>query len=356
MPGIGPLPAKIAAMHLSMTIARWALVGLGGLALVGCDEEGSSEPTGRDLRADEIDARCEYLVRCGFYPDRDQCITSEGPDTGLLQALGAEAFGRVEYDYEAVEAYIDTLRGLSCDDTLSNAQLIADARAAAFSGKIEIGGDCFADLECEGEAVCDRNACNPGQLCCTGSCVAITTLAIGDSCPLTTDGPRITSFCGDDAYCAPPPDDGGGMPAAAGTCTLRGTNGDPCDYVDACGDGQRCDTGGSNTCYRLSGSGEMCNPMLQRGSCLGINETCDPGSSTCQVAPGPGQACPDGRCAGYAFCDDMGMCVGRPGLGESCDVGPCLGDLFCQDNVCSRNDVINVCIEGEPPPPPMDGG
>jgi hypothetical protein len=339
-------------MHLAMTIARFALAGLGSLTLLACDSETTPEPTGRDLRADEIDARCEYLVRCGFYPDRDTCIVSEAPDTGLLQALGAEAFGRVEYDYEAVETYIDTLRGLSCDATITVAREIADARAAAFTGKIEIGGDCFADLECEGDAICDRNACDQNTLCCTGACVAFSTLAIGDSCPLTSDGPRIASACADDAFCQPPPDDGSGMPPASGTCTLRATNGDPCDFVDACGDGQRCDINGSNTCYRLSGSGEMCNPMLSQGSCIGINETCNPGASTCQLAPGPGQACPDGRCADYAFCGDDMVCAARPRLGESCDAGPCLGDLYCRDNVCTRSETVHVCIDGQPPPPP----
>ena len=342
-------------MRPSLTIARWALASVAAVALPACDSDTNEEQVGRDFRADEIDARCEYLVRCGFYPDRDTCIVSEAPDQGLLQALGAEAFGRVEYDAEAIGTYIDTLRNLSCDATLAVATEIADARAAAFTGIIEPGGSCFADLECAGDAVCDRNGCDQGSLCCTGTCVEITSLGIGQTCPLTTDGPRITSFCGDDAFCQPPPDDGSGMPPASGTCTLRGTNGDPCDFTDGCGDGQRCDVNGSNTCYRLSASGDMCNPMLSQGSCIGINETCDPASSTCQLAPGPGSPCPDGRCADYAFCDDMGMCQARPGLGQSCDAGPCLGDLFCRDNVCSRNETVLVCVEGQPPPPPMMG-
>jgi hypothetical protein len=321
-------------------------------AAVACDTEEAPPPSARNLRADELDARCDYLVRCGYYVDRDQCIRSEGPDRGLLQALGAQAFGRVEYDIPAVEAYITTLRELSCDATISNVRTLADARAAAFTGLVETGGDCFADEECIGEAICDRNACPQNLLCCTGTCVDFEVLGIGATCRLTTDGPRIASRCGDDAYCQPPPDDGSGEPPATGVCALRATNGDPCEHVDGCDDGQRCDIYGSNTCYKLSGSGEMCNAMLQPGSCIGINETCDPGSSTCQLAPGPGQACPAGRCVDYAFCDDQGMCIARPQLGEACDGNNCLGDLFCRDNVCERSETVHVCVDGQPPPPP----
>ncbi|MCA9648690.1 MAG: hypothetical protein H6712_31465 [Myxococcales bacterium] len=324
---------------------------LGGLLAPACDT--TEEPTvdTADLRTEELDARCEYLVRCGFMPDRNTCMASELPDPGLVQALGGTSFDRVGYDAEAAAAYVDTLRNLSCDDTVENARTLLDAHAAIFGGRIEAGGACFADEECRGEAVCDRTACQgSGQICCTGQCVEIRYLSVGEACPLAQQGTRITSFCRDDAYCQAPPDDGSGNPPTQGTCHARVDNGLPCEQRDACLDGQRCNVGGSGNCYKLSASGEMCNPDLSQGSCLSLNEVC---TGTCVAAPGPGQACVQGECIGYAACVDD-VCVAYPRQGEACDGGlPCLGNLDCRDGVCQADLTSVVCVDGTPPPPPM---
>jgi len=336
------------------------LLALALLLLPACDEEEKPVVESADLRKQELEARCEYLVRCGYMPDDDTCRASQSYDQSLVQALGGTSFNRAGYDEEQAAAWLDTLRNLGCQATTENVRLYAEARAPVFAGRIELGGACFADDECMDDGVCDRAACSFDQLCCTGECVEQKVLTVGERCPLPQDGVRLTAACDETAYCQLPPDDGSGMPPTEGTCQIRSDNGLPCDQVDGCFDGQRCDQGGTNNCYKLSESGEQCNPSLQRGSCIGVNDVCSPSSSECVIAPGPGEACVLGQCAGWARCQDDGMgnqtCIGLLTAGEACDGSiPCLGDLNCRDGSCQLSTTVLVCVEGDPPapPPPM---
>jgi hypothetical protein len=335
------------------------LLALGLLLGSGCDQEEAPVVESADLRKQELEARCDYLVRCGFMPDEDTCRASQTYDQSVVQALGGTSFGRSRYDEEAAANWLATLRELGCEATAENARLYAEARAPVFAGRIEVGGSCFADDECEDDAVCDRAACQGDQICCTGECVEQRVLGVGERCPLPQQGVRLTAACEESAYCQLPPDDGSGVPPTEGTCQVRSDNGLPCDQVDGCLDGQRCDQGGTGNCYKLSARGEQCNPDLQRGSCIGIFDVCSPSSSECVLAPGSGEACVLGQCAGWATCQDDGtgntMCVALPRAGEACDGGlPCLGDLGCRDGVCQLTSTVLVCVEGDPPPPPME--
>ncbi|MEM6993687.1 MAG: hypothetical protein AAF721_24450 [Myxococcota bacterium] len=330
---------------------------------IGGEEEPKVES--RDLAKDELDARCDYLVRCGFMPNEETCKDVERQDQALVQALGGSVFGRVDFNPEAAAAWIETLRELSCVATNEVAQELADARVEVFKGTIDEGGSCFADDECVEGNVCDRTACTGQQLCCTGTCVEFQILAERATCPLPQDGVRLLARCDDITWCQPPPVEEGneGPPPTEGTCTLKVENGLPCDSSEACADGQRCDTQDTGTCFKLSPHDAACNASLANNPCLEVNDACDPGSSTCQIAPGPGEACPQGQCAGWATCrgDDMGnpaTCLAFPQRGEACDQLPCLGDLVCRDGVCQDLTTSVVCVAGDPPPPPemMDGG
>ena len=329
---------------------------------------GADEPTiGRkDLADAELDARCEYLVRCGFYPDDATCKDVERPDPQLVQAVGTSVFDRVEIDGEAAHVWIETLRNLSCIATHEVAQELQDARLPVFAGNVKNGGACFSDYECVEDNVCDRSLCPQQQLCCTGSCVVFTILAERDPCPLPSgDGARILAQCDPITYCQAPEVEEGAEPPTVGTCTLRVENGLPCTSNAGCVDGQRCDVQDSGACFKLSPHDGPCNAMLATNPCLEINDTCDPASTTCTVAPGPGEACPRGQCAGWATCrDDDGdpmtpeVCIAFARRFEACDMIPCLGDLVCREGFCADITTEYVCLEGDPPPPPetMDGG
>jgi hypothetical protein len=326
------------------------------LGPVGCEETGE-ELGSDDFRKLEKEARCEYFARCGIAPDYDSCIAAESQDAGYIQAVGSVPFGRVEYDPIAADEYLQTLRDLSCDGTQAVQDELTSKIRDVFKGNVPLGEPCWADEECEGaDSVCDDLACQgSGQLCCFGTCTAFRTLQVGDACPLNSDATNF-SGCSNDAYCAPPEDDGSGMPPMMGTCTPRSDNGMMCSSLNGCQDGQRCNVGDSNLCYVLAGNGAMCNPTLSNGSCIRIDQVCDPGSSTCVSAPGPGAPCVNGRCQLYAVCQED-TCVARPREFEACDGSvPCLGDLNCQDGVCQRSRVALVCVAGEAPPADTDGG
>ncbi len=328
----------------------------GGLAflitLAGCEESGDEGVDSIDYAQEERQAICDYRVRCGFSPDRDTCLASVERDRDTIQALGGVDTERVRYDSKAAQAYLDLLGEIGCEATIANGRALEEAAAEVLVGTVPNGESCFADQECEGaRAICDQTGCG-GQICCEGSCTNVETLSLGAACPLfPVDTDRLTAFCEDTAYCAPPPDDGSGEPQAMGTCQPRADNGESCDRNEACLDGQRCAMG---QCFVLSASGQQCNSTLDTGSCVDINQVCDMGSGTCADAPGDGQPCVFGRCQPYAQCVED-VCVRRPGLGEACEgTPPCQGDLECRDGVCQLETVVFVCIEGEPPPPPME--
>lgn len=347
--------------YRSPSLSSWRLpaalaAGLVATVAGGCQEEETGVAS-QELTDDEFDARCKLLARCGFAPDEGSCRDSEEVDRALAQAVGGIPLERVEYDKDAAEAYLALLEETGCEATLANSRALIEARQAIFNGLVDAGDGCFVDEECSGDAICDRFDCPGDLVCCTGTCVENRVLSNGSACTLLTDGRRITDRCEDDAYCAAPPDDGmDGEPAMMGTCNPRVDNGMPCDVNEQCFDGQRCDSGDSGTCFRLSGDGEQCNPMITAGSCVLTNQICDMGSSTCVDAPGPGSPCVFGRCQPYAECRED-MCVANPRLGEACDGSiQCLGDLDCRDGVCGRSDVVFICVEGQDPPPPVEEG
>lgn len=323
---------------------------------LACEEQGD-DLGASNLRRQELLARCDFLVRCGFAPDHDSCRAAAGPDWGLVQALGVSNLGRVEYDAEAAQIYIDTLSERSCEATEESAREIANLREDMLVGKVDVGEGCFASEECVGDAVCDLWACPGDQVCCTGRCVARRILGVGSECPLADTPELYYSQCAEESFCRPPPDDGSGEPPVAGVCAPRVDNGQPCIVNGECLDGQRCDIGGTNACYKLSAAGEPCNPLLTQGACIDFDRVCDPASSTCIPKPGPGAPCLSDQCIGFAVCLD-GNCVARPRWGEPCDGSvPCLGDLFCNaDGWCEGTTVVFACLSGDDPPPPEPMG
>lgn len=323
------------------------------LVLAGCEEDDDPGIDATDYAQREREALCDYRVRCGFSFDRDSCLGSVERDRATVQAIGGIDAERVEYDPQAALAYVELLETVGCESTLAVGRKVQDAEAAVIDGQVPAGDPCFADSECAGVgSICDQTGCG-GQICCVGTCTEVETLPLGSACPLfAVDRDRLTAFCEDTAYCAPPPDDGNGEPPQMGTCQPRSDSGGSCERNDACLDGQRCAMG---MCFKLSDAGQPCNPALDSGSCVNLNQVCDMGSGTCIDAPGDGQPCVFGQCQPFAQCVED-VCVLRPRAGESCEgTPPCQGDLQCRDGICELEPVVFVCVEGEPPPPPEDG-
>lgn len=314
----------------------------------GCGGDETTPPPGsapipiESIRKEFEAARCEALVRCGSMPDAATCLAVSGSDQNVLQLLADVVYGTVVYDEAAARSCVNALKGASCDGLSSSLNAVTSACEGAFQGSVPEGGGCVTDQECQGKGRCDKNMCMGNGPCCIGVCVPeVPLVGLGGDCSMPE------SFCVPQAYC-----DNSGQGGGAPTCATRNDNGQKCNQVDACLEGQRCDTNGDNTCYKLSAEGQQCNPTIATGSCLRVDNWCDTTEKKCVKLPGAGQPCADVngslKCLDYAYCDEMAMtCKSKPREGEACMQGgpECLGALYCGQDPMT---MMDVCLS--PPP------
>jgi hypothetical protein len=310
---------------------RVAFLLLGPVFASACSEEAPAGPGPiplDSLREELAAATCEQYVRCGIMPDKATCDATQGDLQATLQLLTDAVLGRVTYDPAAARTCVEAIRAYACDGRASALQGLATACEGMFVGTVKEGEACLLSDECAGKGYCDVSMCMGGT-CCLGKCTAPPALvAVGGDC--------TTNPCVETAYC-----DQAAMPF---TCKARKDNGEACDSVDGCKDGQRCDVGGNpQTCYLLQARGGQCNPALQQGACFRYDDYCEPMERKCKQLPGDGMPCVDGdRCLDYAVCV-AGTCKRRPIEGEACTADECLGTLYCQDLFCKSSASTEVC-------------
>jgi len=290
------------------------------------------------------EALCEMQVECNLYPDMQTCRDNfyfvEGSDLSQLQA-DVDA-GRVDYDSGMASQCIDSYADLLADCEIFGGEgydSIESICDAVFTGNVELGGDCYTDEECAGEADCDRSC---QEQCCTGVCVeaepAPEPVGIGEDCS--------DADCVDGAWCKYD------STSQTSTCEAVDGEGEACEGlgIGSCGDGLVCDGYPEGTCKRPAEQGATCDPALGYGfySCIRLDNWCDPADTTCKPRPGVGEDCSVevDNCADYAYCGSDGKCVMRPGLDEACGGTQeiaCLGDLDCLDQVCVAPEPEPVC-------------
>ena len=194
-----------------------------------------------------------------------------------------------------------------------------------------LGSQCLQNSECDATLACigvgyDRGLCG----------LAISTCDFSELCPVgAVCGPLYSPF--DDtvhAVCAPPCSLSGGdeCPASA-RCMMfdfsdEGTCVAPCDPLEGCGAGSRCDE-----------VTELC-ACTDSAWCkiLGANAECDTDTGRCQCTPTcEGRECgPDGcggqcgTCADDLLCGDDGRCGGA--CGEAQPLVLCGGGTYCPGN------------------------
>lgn len=324
------------------------MLGLGLLllptAVVGCEDDESGVPTGPvpfDLFLEQtFQATCTYLARCSWLPDSASCNGALQLDRELFQLVADVKAGFVTYNQDAARLFINALSTKKCQFTIGAEREVELLFQSVFTGSIDGGGACLVDDECAGDAVCDRALCEgTGDWCCAGVCAPKPPgVPVGGDCSMLP--------CTDDAYC-------GQDEAGAAVCKDRPGNGEDCEGDFTCEDGLGCDPSGGK-CYRLSRSGEECNPALAT-ACLDYNNWCSTESETCVPLPRAGEACgTNGNlCALYAFCDGANQCVSRALQGEPCGGSEdCIGDLECRDGACTPRDPPDTCETMNPPEQP----
>jgi hypothetical protein len=261
-----------------------------------------------DYQNSAIDARCDYLVKCGLFEDSAGCHAFYDhflPDSPSLKA--AVDLGKVKYDGEAAADCFDSVGDASC------AQDAQDPGAcdSIFHGTVADGGMCAFDLECVSQN-CNVSDCT--MACCPGTCAPTQ--------PVPGIGQACTFDCVKGAYCA-----------EDSTCKAVGPKGSACDTDIACASGLYCagDTGTtSGTCTEAPKRGEACTD-----TCANIGDYCKDG--ICKAVGLLGDACTsDDDCSYYYECDGT-HCITPMFDPQMPNGSACQSSLDCQSHYCGND-------------------
>ena len=291
---------------------------------------GGSEPaTADDWESCYHRRWCEWEVGCvqlNAYRSVQECISeSDKVELGLFTVMSRTNERAVAQGRASINASVFTQCLLDTDATRCDTAASSASCTTRYTGTIEDGGDCYADVECASPgATCEaRSDC--GAACCLGTCHP--RLQEGESC--------LNDRCAPGLVCN-------------GTCK-SGNVGTPCFNFLDCDEDAWCDHG---TCTADLKLGDRCTSEAQCGGdtrCLGISIT-DPTPGTCLRSSRPGDPCRS-FCFGNLYCDASEICRELPGLHEPCSpLTLCSGnDTFCSNGQCvPRGDVGASCSSDEP--------
>ncbi len=305
------------------------------VALSGC---GDSDLSLEEFFDEGEAISCNFQVDCGFLPDAATCRALANTDDDLAEARNAVDGGRVSFDGAAARECLDAVREqLTCNVGEFGGFGTPESCDRVTTGLVELGGDCFDETECAGDAECIGE--DTGQSCSPGTCVQ----ADPEPARVGEGGDCSAAECQDGLFCLRE-----GLDA---TCTARAGEGEECQGLGSCVDGFACDAPflGVGSCIDPAARGEQCNQELGLVACELLTDVCDPVSGVCVRRPEPGETCnPDSDlCIEYAFCNSDGVCEQNPGEGDFCstDFGSpdCLGDLDCVQGQCTADD-DPVCL------------
>src|SRR5262245_49010285 len=227
-----------------------------------CAACSASDPTPiplEDFAARDLQARCEFQVKCGGAADMDACAASL--ITGSLSAttLAGLQAGRIQYDGRQAHACFDAVAARSCEKNTASYELTPAACLKMFRGSLHAGAPCADSAECISQS-CIKPSCQ--QACCAGTCR-------GDDPPALAKIGQSCAFINCDQ---------GGFCDATQTCVPAKHSGEACDpdAVLPCGDGLAC-LFSSKRCGPLPGLGERCND----DGCRDLYAHCSPTTQTC---------------------------------------------------------------------------
>ena len=315
-----------------------------------------------------VDAtNCEERIRRQAELDTTSTIAApfEGaavfvPNIGVLQ--NAIDDGRVEINADALDACLDFLGGLSCNELIEEPEPegcqppeppeepLCDIELLV-TGTVGDGGTCTSpgfSFECKPGLACraidslgiDGVCVEPGaegdfcfgsdecgeDLYCSlldGTCQA--PRQAGETC-LVSDGGGVLIACAEDLSCDPVTDTcvarcergsvcfddddcdvEAGLQCIVGRCDSTRGVGLPCQISEHCTEGLRCGlnpaTGTDLVCLEKIPTGQTCSTAQPDHCQTGF---CDPATSLCAAASDPGQTCPSllhEQCAG-GYCED----------------------------------------------------
>jgi hypothetical protein len=256
----------------------------------------------------QLDAECEYLVRCHVVASTADCI--EERERTVVSSPNVDAAleaGSLGFDRDAAQACIDAFDDLSCDRTEQQPDTLAICDDV-LTGKLGNGASCGFAEECT-SGRCLEPACE--SQCCLGMCAPSAGLPdVGEAC---------TVVCVDGAYCG-----------VDSTCHVLLPAGAACDGMSICDDALYCaglTTTGSGVCTALPHEGEACE-----NACAELSSVCLGG--VCQRLGLAGDPCEaNTQCSSFYSCTG-GTCGGFPALGDACST-VCEDGAFCDDATCA---------------------
>src|SRR5262245_10127670 len=278
---------------------RMAFMLAVAVTMMACDDtdgDPSSYVGFADLESGSRDARCTYLARCGWYPDKATCLTANLPtladvasfelDPSVVAAVNA---GRVRYNGARAKDCFDAISASSCDRTDGDGRSLFRVCSHYLTGTVAGGQPCFVDEEC----ISQRCSANQTETqCLAGACV-------GDTAPAVEPA-------------------GLGMP-----CSDAGCANGYCDLE-------------SDTCLALRREGEACVASVECSyglACVGVT------AYTCKKLPALGEACPDDACRDDNTYCVSGTCRARGLAGAHCDSWVDCAEAYPCDlatNTCRR--------------------
>ncbi len=317
----------------------------------GGADSGGGELTIEQLFDAQLNAICEYMVRCGSFEDMTTCKNVFGSNARLPNDIvDAVKSGNVNYNAAKARECIDAIAQRSCErwNALGN-RPTPPACFEALSGTVANGAACVTNEQCISQQ-CNQPA-NCPMACCTGTCS-------------NTPPPSVKNLgdsCAGNSYCL------GGYCDVTGVCVAYKPQGATCSSDYECADGLNCRANPANPndrrCQPMVG---LNGPCTSTNDCLELSNVCSNGacreggltgwacpapadpcqpmhvcaSGTCALPPGPGGACSSGGFCVDSYCEAT-TAVCRPKLADGGTCNPQLGGTDCESGVC---DSTSTCV------------
>ena len=323
-------------------------------------DAGGDDPPGAKVPALFARALCDALADCyGSATLRDDvlggrdcvALNENTLENGELRYLPASiAAGLVRFDADQLGDCMSDIRALGC---AARASRLPASCKAALAGRVLIAGECTINLDCRGDAFCDKDAdgacpgrcttlqsegfacnrndddqCKDGLVCFRGTCEALR--SVGLSCgeaeqPACKPGLECVDLLGDGLQC---------VAIASVYTTELGDACDPTDLLERCQSGLVCESVSSTegVCAKPVGRGASCK-RAQPNQCP-PGQYCDaaPGEAgSCVDAPGDGDAC---RASKTPACADGHVCVDGTCRTVRANGGTCSTDRECYSGTC----------------------
>ncbi|HEX2679642.1 MAG TPA: Dickkopf N-terminal cysteine-rich domain-containing protein [Polyangiales bacterium] len=260
--------------------------------------------------------------------DCETLFTNRQTDGQLRLLQDSVDDGRVVFDASAAGKCADDYVSLACDALTK--RLPASCKDM-IKGTVKLAGACEIDVDCAGDAFCDRG--DDGETC-PGSCKPL--LAKDSVC-------RGTRECADGLSCSKD---------TPRTCIEPGKDGDDCSLGEwQCDLGFMCHKETAGKVCRALGAvytGKLGDDCTMSGTYCSDGMVCASETASmgkCEAVVGKGEACKraaPNQCPREQYCDavnpgDTGKCVDFPSAGDPCLTGR--SQVCAAGHVC----VVDTC-------------